>query len=98
MSLVCGVLLNVTVFGSCRDLSRRPKGWLARLLAGRKSKDRWAAYDVIALDMGAYLVPGLPAIPELQRHLSEGNLHIGSPLQAVRGEPALRIVQILPQR
>lgn len=42
-----------------RKLSKRPRGWLARLLADRASISRWTAYDAIALDMGAYSLPSL---------------------------------------
>lgn len=80
-----------------RNLSRRPKGWLARLLTGRESQGRWAAYDALALDMGAYLVPGLPQ-PHSARHSYDGGSPCGSRMTAARGQHALRIVQLLPQR
>lgn len=81
-------------------LYHRPRGWLARLWAGRESQSHWAGHFAIALDMGTYKVSGLPLI-RWSPHRSgggSGSGASGTSSQSPQGNGLLHLVQILPQR
>lgn len=79
-----------------RKLLQRPTGWLARLLAVRREPYSHSAtsHDALALDMGAYIVPGLPEMRQGRRTPPRGVERETS----IGGQPVLRLVQLLPQR